>query len=128
MNTFSTSFGSHSKLAFGSALALMILAGCESNPGSVSTSVGFYYGTGFYDPWYYGGAYYPPDVIVTPPPENPGNPGDQPRPEHPIANPPPVPDRPTVQPQPVRPSAPAARPMPSIPTTPRAAPRGGGRR
>jgi hypothetical protein len=114
MKTFAAPF----KFVFGSVLALGIFAGCENNPGTVSTSVGFYYGTGFYDPWYYGGAYYPPDCVVTPPPERPD---DGPRPEHPIANPPP--QRPTVQPQPVRPSAPAPRPMPSIPSRPR-----GGRR
>jgi hypothetical protein len=113
-----TTFGSHSKLVFGLALALAMLVGCESNPGNVSTSVGFYYGTGFYDPWYYGGVYYPPDVIVTPPPGG-GGPDNGLRPEHPIANPPP--DRPTVQPQPVRAAAPAPRPMPSIPSRPRPA-------
>jgi hypothetical protein len=110
-------FGNQAKVVFGLALLLAMFTGCESNPGNVSTSVGFYYGTGFYDPWYYGGGYYPPDCVVTPP----ERPDDGPRPEHPIANPPP--DRPTAQPQPTRPSAAAPRSMPSIPSRPR-----GGRR
>jgi hypothetical protein len=86
------------------------LTGCESdNSGSMHVHGGMYYGMGYYDPWYYGGGYYPPDVIVTPPPENPG---DSPRPEHPI----------------VKPSPPTARPTPrpSIPSRPR--PRAGMRR
>ncbi len=85
------------------ALVLGALTGCESTDGGGSTQVSgsVYYGTGFYDPWYYGG-YYPPDVIVTPPPSNPG----------------------------ARPSQPIAKPLPSIPSTPRPMPvsRVGGRR
>ena len=79
-------------------LSLGILAGCESTDGgSSSASVGVYYGTGFYDPWYYGGYYDRPDVIVTPPPV---------RPTQPIYHP----------------SAPRPTPMPSIPSAPRPMP------
>ena len=86
------------------------LTGCESdNSGSMHVHGGMYYGMGYYDPWYYGGGYYPPDVIVTPP-ENPGN---SPRPEHPIVKPPPA-------------SGPKPTPRPSIPSRPR--PRAGMRR
>lgn len=77
------------------AFALVVLTGCgstESGGGSASGSV--HYGTGFYDPWYYGGYDDDPDIIVTPP-----------RPEPPIAKPPPV-------------SAPRPTPMPSIPSRP----------
>jgi hypothetical protein len=92
-----------------SALALVMVCGtaCESTDGGsaqVSGGGSFYYGVGFYDPWYYGGADYPPDVIVTPP-------GDRPMPpphvEQPIALPPSA----SVAPRPT--------PMPSIPSTPR---------
>ena len=76
---------------------------------NVSGSV--YMGVGYYDTWYYGHDDYPPDVIVTPP----DRPDDTPRPEHPIANPPPT-------------STPRPTPMPSIPSTPRPMPRAGGRR
>ena len=74
-----------------------VIIGCESTDGGggdVSGAV--YYGTGFYDPWYYGGYYDAPDVIVTPPPA---------RPTHPIATPPP-----SMGPRPT--------PMPSIPARP----------
>ena len=85
-----------------SFLTLALLVGCETtDDSSGSVSGGVYYGTGFADPWYYGGYYDDPDIIVTPP-ERPEAP---PRPSHPIANVPPA--RPT--------------PMPSIP---RAMPRG----
>ena len=50
------------------AVSLMLFAftGCEStDSGSVSGSV--YYGTAFYDPWYYGDYCDDVDVIVTPP-------------------------------------------------------------
>ena len=80
MKTFAAPF----QVVLRSLIACVILAGCESNPGGGTVSVGMYYGVGFYDPWYYGGAYYPPDVIVTPPPEQPDV---GPRPEHPIVNP-----------------------------------------
>lgn len=83
-------------------LALLAWTGCESTGGSVSG--GMYYGTGFHDPWYYGGYHGAGDIIVTPPP---GRPERPPRPEHPIYRPPTV--RPT--------------PMPSIPSTPRPMPR-----
>jgi len=117
------------------------LSGCETggsggSGGSSTVSTSFYYGTGFYDPWYYGG-YYPPDVIVGPPsggegPPSGGQPpsGSVPRPEHPIAKPP---DGPQVSPS-TRPAMDArsgsvnARPAPSIPTGPRPMPRMGGRR
>jgi len=96
---------STSALRFNLAAAGLVLlgtiTGCETdNSGSMHVSGGVYYGAGYYDPWYYGGGYYPPDVIVTPPPGNPGN--SQPRPEHPIAKPPPA-------------SGPRPTPMPSIP-------------
>jgi hypothetical protein len=90
-------------LAFGWSI------GCESSGGgNVSGSV--YYGTGFYDPWYYGGY---DDVIVVPPPSG-ERPDDGLRPTHPIA-PPEV-------------SRPSPRPAPSIPSRPRPAVRAGGRR
>jgi hypothetical protein len=82
------------------ALGPLLFTGCESTGGgSASVSGGMYYGSGFYDPWYYGGYYDDPDIIVTPParPERP------PHVEHPIARP-----------------MPAPRPMPSIPSAPRA--------
>lgn len=79
-------------------LAVGLFGGCESSGGgSVSGSV--YYGTGFYDPWYYGHYYDDPDIIVTPP-DRPDRPDAPLRPSHPIA--------------------PTPRPMPSIPSTPRA--------
>ena len=106
MSTSSLRFG----LAAAGLLLLGTLTGCESgNSGNMYVSGGVHYGAGYYDPWYYGGGYYPPGVIVTPPPNNPGN---QPRPEHPIVKPPPSGPRPT--------------PMPSIPSRPR--PRAGMRR
>ena len=78
-------------------LSLGIFAGCESTDGgSSSASVGVYYGTGFYDPWYYGGYYEHHDVVVTPPV----------RPVQPI----------------YKPSAPRPTPMPSIPSAPRPMP------
>jgi hypothetical protein len=69
-------------------VALFAFTGCESTDGS-SVSGGVYYGTGFHDPWYYGGYYDSPDIIVTPPPR---------------------PDRPVARPMPSIPSTP--RPMP----------------
>jgi hypothetical protein len=83
------------------ALTLFILPGCaSSDSGASEVSSSSYYGVGFQDPWYYGGAYYPPDVIVTPP----ASPVDPPHVEQPIANP-----------------SPAPRPLPSIPAAPRPA-------
>src|SRR5262245_3957945 len=82
-------------------VAAGLLEGCASDEsGSASVSGGVYYGAGLYDPWHYGD-YYPPDGIVDPP----DRPSSTPRPEHPIAKPPPV----------------VARPMPSIPSAPRPA-------
>ena len=78
-------------------LALGLFTGCESTGGHTSGSV--YYGTGFYDPWYYGG-YGRGHIIVTPPPSRPRPPA---RPENPI----------------YRPTAPRPMPMPSIPSMPR---------
>lgn len=69
-------------------VASFVLTGCEST-GGTSVSGGAYYGTGFRDPWYYGGYYDSPDIIVTPPPR---------------------PDRPVARPLPSIPSTP--RPMP----------------
>jgi hypothetical protein len=89
------------------AIALVVVcgAGCESTDGgSAQVSGSFYYGVGFYDPWYYGGGYYPPDVVVTPPPDRPMPP---PHVENPIALPPSAP------------ATPRPTPMPSIPSTPR---------
>jgi hypothetical protein len=86
-----------SRVGLGLMLACLtcLITGCESTDGG-DVSGGAYYGTGFYDPWYYGGYYDAPDVIVTPPP---------PRPVHPIA---PVP--PAMGPRPM--------PLPSIPARP----------
>jgi hypothetical protein len=86
-------------------IALAALTGCESTEGGSNVSANVYYGTGFYDPWYYGGYYGDIDVIVTPP-DRPDRPDSGPRPEHPIARPPSSVPRPT--------------PMPSIPSAPRA--------
>jgi hypothetical protein len=79
------------------------VTGCESEGGGGSVSGGVYYGTTFYDPWYYGHYHGDMDIIVTPPP---GGGIDSPsRPSHPIATPPSSSVRPT--------------PMPSIPSMPR---------
>lgn len=72
-------------------LAMLLLGGCSSN-GSVHGSVYYGYSYGYYDPWYRN------DVIVRPRP---------PRPEHPIARPPPV--RPTPLP-----ARPMPRPAPAV--------------
>jgi hypothetical protein len=91
------------QLAGALMLGVVIFTGCESTDGgSAQVSGGVYYGAGFYDPWYYGGAYYPPGCVVTPP----ERPVEPPHPEHPIATPPSAP-------------SPTPRPMPSIPSTPR---------
>jgi hypothetical protein len=89
-------------LKLSTAVALLTgAAGCESNDTGGGASV--YSGSGFEDPWYYGGYYDDVDVIVTPPdrPESP------PRPTHPIA---PVPSpRPTPMPMPSIPRMPMPR-------------------
>ena len=88
-------------LKFAAALlALGVFTGCEST-GDSSVSGSVYYGTGFYDPWYYGDYHDHGDIIVTPPPSGPEAPV---HPEQPIYNPP----------------TPRPTPMPSIPSAPRA--------
>ena len=77
------------------ALLGSLLTACETTDGGGSTNVNYYYGSGFADPWYYGGYYNDVDVIVTPPPG---------RPSQPIARPP------VATPRPM--------PMPSIPARP----------
>jgi hypothetical protein len=59
------------KLSVVLGLALAAFTGCESTHGGVSSQVGgsFYYGVGFYDPWYYGDYHDHGDIIVTPPPD-----------------------------------------------------------
>lgn len=81
-------------------LAAGLFTGCESTDGGSSASGGMYYGTGFSDPWYYGGYDNDVDIIVTPPGLHP---------EHPIARPMP---------------APRPMPMPAIPMGARPMPRG----
>lgn len=95
----------------GAAMVAMLgtLTGCQS--GGQGGSANYYYGSGYYDPWYHGDYYV--EVIPPPIPDNPPNNGL--RPTHPIAEPPQV--RPSPPPRPSIPSAP--RPMPRI---------GGGRR
>ena len=84
---------------------LFLTSGCEStDEGASQSGSSSYYGVGYSDPYYYGSAYYPPDVIVTPP----ARPVDPPHVENPIVLPP---SNPTVQ------------PLPSIPSAPRVAPR-----
>lgn len=88
----------------GCTLLLLLFSGCaSSDPGTPEPSGSMYYGSGFHDPWYYGAADYPADIIVTPP----GRPAVPPHVENPIALPPS--------------SASAARPQPSIPSAPRPA-------
>lgn len=87
-------------------LALMVfgaMAGCETTDSGGASSSSVYYGVGFVDPWYYGD-YDDYDEIVVVPPD--GRPDSGPRPEHPIARPPPSAVRPM--------------PQPSIPSMPRA--------
>lgn len=89
------------RLGFGLTLACLttLLTGCESTDGGGGdVHGGAYYGTGFYDPWYYGGYDDDVDVIVTPP-------NEPVRPTHPIARPPA-----SMGPRPT--------PMPSIPMRP----------
>lgn len=101
-------FASRLKLIVALALAPVAFTGCESTEGgSTYVSGSVYYGTGFYDPWYYGGYYDDVDIVVTPPDRPTSPPGGTtppPRPTHPIA--------PTPAPRPT--------PMPSIPSMPRA--------
>jgi hypothetical protein len=106
MRTVLTAF----KVTAALVLTLGVFAGCESTDGggSSNTSGSFYYGVGFYDPWYYGGHWDDPDYIVTPPGDRPPG-GVGARPEHPIAKPPPVTPTPRPTPTPSIPSAP--RPM-----------------
>jgi hypothetical protein len=102
-------------------LALGVFTGCESaGGGSSSSSVGVYYGVGFYDPYYYGDYDHDYDIDVSPP-DRPDRPDRPVRPEQPIARPPDASSRPPTASQ-----QPTARPTPSIPSTPRPAPRGGG--
>ena len=100
------------KLVVTFAILLAASTGCETSDSGGSSSVGMYYGVGFYDPWYYGGYDDDADIIVTPP-DRPDRPDRGPRPEHPIARPPSASTRPS-------------RSMPSIPSTPRVSSRGGG--
>jgi len=102
-------------ICLGAALLFILgfCSGCETT-GNESAQVNYYYGAGYYDPWYHGDYYDDRDIIVTPPPSN--RPPDQGlRPTHPIATPPQV-------------SSPSPQPRPSIPTQPRPASRGGGGR
>ena len=115
--------GNFQKFAALLVLAFGVFTGCESTDGGGSSQVSgsFYYGVGFYDPWYYGDYHDHGDIIVTPPPDGSG-PSNPPRPEHPIA---PRPEQPIARPPagssqpPTASPRPAARPMPSIPSTPR---------
>lgn len=117
MKTYRSFFTPIAALLF----ALGMFTGCESSDsGSSQTTTNVYYGTGFYDPWYYGHCHDDDDIIVAPPPSD--RPdwggGDGARPSHPIARPP-------------QGSRPSARPTPSIPSGPRPSARpsgGGGRR
>ncbi|MFZ3322453.1 MAG: hypothetical protein WA190_08785 [Usitatibacter sp.] len=89
----------------GVALGGMLVSQCATEGGG--GSVEFYGGYGYYDDYWYGGGCcvdYPGDI-------------GPPRPEHPIAKPPPV--KPS---QPI--ATPPSRPMPS--PRPAAMPRGGG--
>ena len=89
-----------SPLRLGAALlwlpVALVSAACETSDGGYAG--GGYYDGGFYDPWYYGGVDWDDDDIALPPDGG----ARPPRPEHPIARPPPP--RPTP------------RPMPSIPS------------
>jgi len=108
--------------------ALGVFTGCESSGGGgSSSSVGVYYGVGFYSPYYYGDYDHDYDIDISPP-DRPDRPDRPVRPEQPIARPKDVSSRPAARPATAS-SQPAARAMPSIPSTPRAAPSmGGGRR
>ncbi|MDR2214710.1 MAG: hypothetical protein LBE59_02585 [Nevskiaceae bacterium] len=86
-----------SKVCF-AALALavpLMLSSCVPGDVAVRTSVGMYFGTSYYDPWFYGPTYRPP-VIIRPPTiiNRPARP--------PAMRPPPVPPRPRP-PRPPRP-------------------------
>jgi len=82
-------------LAAALVLAVPVFSGCETTGGS-SDPTSIYYGTGFHDPWYYGGYYDRGDIVVTPP--------SGAHPSHPIARPPVAGPRPMPMPAP--------RPMP----------------
>ncbi len=58
-------------LLAGLGLALLGLSGCSSSgyPANVSTSVGYSYGPGYYDPWYHHGyGYYGGGAVIVNPP------------------------------------------------------------
>jgi len=80
------------RIAVAGLLVLGVNTGCESTGGSAGGSI--YYGTGWYDPWYYGSPWRGDTIIISPPPR-PGWPAAPPRP--------------------------SPRPLPSIPATPRPA-------
>ncbi|MCM2680531.1 hypothetical protein [Echinimonas agarilytica] len=83
------------------------LVSCSSSD-NVSTSVGVsaYYGSGWYDPWYYNNWNRGPTIVVPPP--RPDRPGTRP----------PKPVQPIAPPHNVKPM-PRPRPMPSLPSRPR---------
>jgi hypothetical protein len=87
------------------AVAMLLAGGCATD----GSGEGGFYGSAFYDDaWYWGGCCADPPDAIGPP-----------RPEHPIAKPPPVaPSHPIA--------TPPARPMPA--PRPAAMPRGGGGR
>jgi len=104
---------------------LCFATGCDTGSSGGSTHTTVYYGTGFYDPWYYNGCYdcdHDDKVVINPPPASPDRDWGA-RPSHPIAEPPARGDwgggggRPSVSP----------RPTPSIPSTPRPSARSRGR-
>jgi hypothetical protein len=80
--------------------ALGLFIGCESTDGGSSSGGSVYYGTGFSDPWYYGGDYDGGDLVVAPPPARQVAPA---HPEQPIYDP----------------SGPRPTPLPSVPSAPR---------
>lgn len=119
------------------AAALLLVLGlsaCESTDygyGRSSVSVGYYHGSGWYDPYYRDRYYYyrpPPPPEYRPPqhrPERPVHPIEPgpgtrpPRPVHPIE---PAPGtRPPVGRPPPGARPPVARPLPSVPRQPRPA-------
>ena len=63
------------RLAILLLIACGTFAGCEStDSGGARATSNVYYGSGFADPWYYGGAYDDSDVIVVPPRPSEGRP------------------------------------------------------
>jgi hypothetical protein len=100
-------------------LGLFLTTGCDTTSGG-NTHTTVYYGTGYYDPWYYRGCYdcgSNTKVVINPPPGR-GDGDWAARPSQPIARPPSGGSRPSASP----------RPVPSIPSTPRPSTRGGGGR